>query len=266
VADNQLNNLNLIAGATRLRPLQKWCTMAEIAFKDFSAFYKYKKQYYIALDKINLNIRNGKITVVVGPSGCGKTTLLKCVAGLHDLTEGELLSDGENVESLLPNARNIAYVAQEYSLYPQMTVYDNIAYSLKLMKTPYAEIKERVTKIAKELEIEWLLTRKPKQLSGGQQQRTAIARALIKQPSLILFDEPFANLERPLRLQMQQLIKDIHAMQKQTIIFVTHDLTEAFFLADEIVVLDNGCVVQVDSPEEMEKHPKSDFVKEFLQK
>ncbi len=240
--------------------------MAELLFKDYSAFYKYKKQYYIALDKINLTIKDGTLAVVVGPSGCGKTTLLKCVAGLHELTEGELLADGENVESLPPNARSIAYVAQEYSLYPQMTVFENIAYPLKLMHTPYSEINERVKEVAKELEIDWLLTRKPKQLSGGQQQRVAIARALVKKPRIILFDEPFANLEHELRLKMQQLVKGLHNRQKQTIIFVTHDLTEAFLLAEQIIVLNEGCVEQEGAPYDIENNPKSKFVKEFLQK
>ena len=232
--------------------------MATLTFNDYSAFYKYKKQFYIALDKINLNIADGSLTVVVGPSGCGKTTLLKCIAGLHELTEGELLSDGENIEQLPLNARSVAYVAQEYSLYPQMTVYDNIAYSLKIMRTPYSEIKERVLEVAQELEIDWLLTRKPKQLSGGQQQRVAIARALVKKPRIILFDEPFANLEQSLRLKMQQLVKDIHERQKQTIVFVTHDLTEAFLLAEQMVVLKEGCIEQTGTPDEIENNPKSE--------
>ncbi len=249
-----------------LRPHEITDTMAELIFKDYSAFYKYKKQYYIALDKINLTISDGSFTVVVGPSGCGKTTLLKCVAGLIELTEGELLADGENIENISPKTRSIAYVAQEYCLYPKMTVYDNIAYPLKLMQTPYAEISERVKAIAKELEIDWLLTRKPRQLSGGQQQRVAIARALVKNPRIILFDEPFANLEHDLRLKMQQLVKDTHNRQKQTVIFVTHDLTEAFFLAEQMVVLKEGCIEQVGTPDEIERDPKSDLIKEFLLK
>lgn len=213
-----------------------------------------------------MTIADGTFAVAVGPSGCGKTTLLKCVAGLHDLTEGELLADGENIEKLPPSARSIAYVAQEYSLYPQMTVYDNIAYPLKLMHTPYAEISQRVKEVAKQLEIDWLLTRKPKQLSGGQQQRVAIARALVKKPRIILFDEPFANLEHDLRLKMQQLVKELHKKQRQTVIFVTHDLTEAFLLAEQMIVLKEGCIEQAGTPDEIENKPKSEFVKEFLQK
>lgn len=240
--------------------------MAELVFKDYSAFYKVKKTFYIALDKINLTVADGSFTVVAGPSGCGKTTLLKCIAGLLDYTEGELLADGENVENLPQSARSMAYVAQEYSLYPQMTVYENIAYPLKVMRTPFAEIAERVKAVGEELEISWLFTRKPKQLSGGQQQRVAIARALVKNPRTILFDEPFANLEHGLRLKMQQLVKRLHARQRQTVVFVTHDLTEAFSLAERMVILNEGCVEQAGTPEEIARQPKSEFVKEFLQK
>lgn len=251
------------AGKFRARRIQK-VFMAELVFRDYSAFYKYKKQYYVALDKINLTLGDGVFTVVAGPSGCGKTTLLKCVAGLHDLTQGELLSDGENTENIPPSRRSIAYVAQEYSLYPQMTVYENIAYPLRLMKAPFDETDRRVKQIAGELEISWLLTRKPKQLSGGQQQRVAIARALVRNPRVILFDEPFSNLEHPLRLKMQQLVKELHARRRQSVIFVTHDLTEAFALAENIIILNEGAVEQQGAPDEIISHPKSKFVREFL--
>lgn len=247
------------------RPRKRFI-MPNLQFKDYSAFYKYKKQYYIALDKINVTIPDGSLTVAVGPSGCGKTTLLKCIAGLHDLTEGELLADGENIEQVPLKERSVSYVAQEYGLYPQMTVYDNIAYSLKLMRTPYDEIDERVKAAAREMEIDWLLTRKPKQLSGGQQQRVAIARALVKKTRVILFDEPFANLERSLRVKMQQFVKELHARQKQTIVFVTHDLPEAFMLAEQMIVLKEGCIEQVGTPDEISQNPQSNFVKEFLQR
>lgn len=236
--------------------------MAELVFKNFTAFYSYKKQYYIALDKLNLTIGDGDFVAVTGASGSGKTTLLKCIAGLHELTEGELWADGERIEELPLQDRSIAYVAQEYSLYPQMTVYENIAYPLRMMHTPYEEMARRVKATAKELEIDWLLTRKPKELSGGQQQRVAIARAIVKKPRVLLLDEPFSNLEPALHSRMRQLIKQIHDRQRQTILLATHDLADAFSLAAQVIVLKDGSVEQIGPPGQIRLEPESNFIKE----
>ncbi|MCR4562045.1 MAG: ABC transporter ATP-binding protein [Bacilli bacterium] len=236
----------------------------KIELRNFSAFYLYKKQYYIAIDDIDLTIEHGSFVVAVGPSGSGKTTLLKSIAGLLDLTQGKLTFDGEDMEDVDPKDRNLAYVSQEYSLYPSMTVFDNIAFPLKVMRTPFDEIRERVYLVAKELGIDFLLTRKPRQLSGGQQQRVAIARSLIKNPTLFLYDEPFSNLEPETRLSMQALVKSLAKKYDQTVVFVTHDLIEAFTLADKIVVLDQGKVIEEGFAEDLKKKAKSPMLREFL--
>lgn len=240
--------------------------MELIRFEDFSAFYKLKKEYAVALDKISLSVHEGELLVVVGPSGCGKTTLLKCLLGMCSLTDGKMFFEGENIEKMNVKDKNFAYVAQEYSLYPQMTVYENIAFPLRMSHVPHKEVDVRVKEIAKQLEIDWLLSRKPKQLSGGQHQRVAIARALVKNPRVILFDEPFSNLEPELRLQLRKMVKQLHSEQRPTILFVTHDLTEAMMLAERILVMNRGEIVEVGTPEEIEEDPKSEFTRRFFGK
>lgn len=237
-----------------------------LEFKKFSAYYKQKKNYVVAVDEVTFYVEDGEFLVIVGPSGCGKTTLLKSILGLNATTSGEAFFNGQKLTASKKGEKQFAYVAQDYSLYPTMTVYENIAFPLRMMHTPYDEVDRRVREIAKLLEIDWLLSRKPKQLSGGQHQRVAIARALIKNPRIVLFDEPFANLHPDLRFQMRELVRKIHKEQRVTFVFVTHDLTEAFALADRMIVMKDGAIEQSGTPQEIMDNPKSDFVKEFLGK
>lgn len=238
--------------------------MRYIHFDDFSAYYKQKKVYAAALDHLFLEIEKGEFFVVVGASGSGKSTLLKCILGLNRDIEGDLYIDGVSVDDMSAKDGNMAYVTQEIALYPHLTVYENIAFSLRLMQTPQDEVDRRVKEIAELTKIKWLLTRKPRQLSGGQQQRVAIARALVKYPQLLLFDEPFSNIDPSLRLELRQLVQEIHRRLGATTVFVTHDLTEAFFLADRIAVLEEGNVVQIGTPEELRGNPKAALLQTFF--
>lgn len=225
--------------------------MSAIEFQDFSCFYKYKKEYIAALDHINLCVENGELLVILGQSGSGKTTLLKCVLGLCDYISGQLYIDGIPIDQFDLKNSNIGYIRQELNLYPHMTVYENIAFPLRMIHTPQAEVDRRVKELAALLEIDWLLTRKPKQLSGGQLQRVAIARALIKNPVTVLFDEPFSAIDPTLRTEMRQLIKKIHQTFGCTMIFVTHDLVDALNLAERIVILEEGKIEAVGTPQEL---------------
>lgn len=240
--------------------------MEIIKLDKFSAYFKIKKDLYRVLDEISLDVEEGEFLVIVGPSGCGKTTLLRSILGFTKMTTGTLLLNGKDVNKIDISKQNVGYVSQEYGLYPSMTVYENIAYPLKAMHCSPSEIDSRVKEIAKKLKLLPFLTRKPKQLSGGQHQRVAIARALIKEPRLVLFDEPFSNLEPPMRLELNQLVKELHNEQRTTFLFVTHDLTEAFLLADRIAVMSNEKIEQVATPKELENNPKSKWVAEFLRK
>lgn len=221
--------------------------MAEIIIKNLTAYYKQRKDYLVALDDVSLQVPSGTLTVLVGPSGCGKTTLLDSL----EYTQGEIIFDGVPAEKLPVGERGIAYVSQEYGLYPSMTVYDNLAYPLRQMHTPYKEIDVRVKAMAEQLGLTLLLSRKPKQLSGGQQQRAAIGRALIKRPKIILFDEPFTQLDPQLRRRMQALVQEVHRTQRPTIIFSTHDLEEAKFLAEWVVIMDAGKIEREGTAEEL---------------
>lgn len=225
--------------------------MDAITFQDFSCYYKHKKEYITALDHINLTVKRGELLVVLGPSGCGKTTMLKCILGLCNYIGGELLIDGVSTDHFQVHNSNIGYVRQEFSLYPHMTVYENIAFPLRTIHTAQEEVDRRVKEIANLLEIEWLLTRKPKQLSGGQNQRVALARALIKNPVTVLFDEPFSNIDPTLRTQLRLLVKKIHDAFGCTILFVTHDLSDALSLADRVVILENGTISAIGTPQEL---------------
>lgn len=217
-----------------------------------------------ALDHLTLEIEKGEFFVVVGASGSGKSTLLKCILGLNRDIEGDLFVDGVSIDDLSARDFNMAYVTQEIALYPHLTIYENIAFPLRLMHTPQEEVDRRVKQMAELTQIKWLLTRKPRQLSGGQQQRAAIARALVKNPQLLLFDEPFSNVDRSLRLDLRKLVKDIHTRLGATTVFVTHDLTEAFFLADRIAVLEDGNVAQLGTPDQLQQNPQAYLIKEFL--
>lgn len=230
----------------------------------FSCYYKINGERTKILKELDFDIQKGEIFVVVGESGGGKTTLLKCIAGLCNFLEGELIVDGVSQDDFDITSSNIGYVRQEYVLYPHMTVYENIAFPLRSMKTPQQEVDRRVKEIADALDIRWLLTRKPKQLSGGQHQRIAIARALVKKPNILLCDEPFSNLAPDMRFELRNVIRKINKVYGTTIVFVTHDLNEAFSLADRIMVLTDGRVEDIGTPELLRYRTKSELIKGYV--
>ena len=213
---------------------------------------------------VDLDIRSNEFVVFVGPSGCGKSTLLRLIAGLEDISSGRLSIGNQVVNDLPPSERGIAMVFQSYALYPHMSVYDNMAFGLKLAKTSPAELEQRVKNAARILQLDHLLDRKPKQLSGGQRQRVAIGRAIVRDPQVFLFDEPLSNLDAALRVQMRIEIAKLHHSLNATMIYVTHDQVEAMTLADRIVVLDAGYVRQFGSPLDLYQHPDNKFVAGFI--
>jgi multiple sugar transport system ATP-binding protein len=217
-----------------------------------------------AVDEANITINDKEFVVFVGPSGCGKSTTLRMVAGLEDITEGDLIIDGKQVNDVPPKDRDIAMVFQNYALYPHMTVYENMAFGLKIRKVPKAEIDQRVREAARILDIEKLLDRRPKQLSGGQRQRVAVGRAIVRQPKVFLFDEPLSNLDAKLRVQMRAELIELHNRLQATMIYVTHDQVEAMTMGDKIVVMRDGKVQQIGSPLYLYNHPINKFVAGFM--
>ena len=217
-----------------------------------------------AVNDFNLDIADQEFIIFVGPSGCGKSTTLRMIAGLEEITEGELYIGDKLMNDVAPKDRDIAMVFQNYALYPHMTVYDNMAFGLKLRKTPKAEIEQRVKEAAKILEIEHLLDRKPKALSGGQRQRVAMGRAIVREPKVFLMDEPLSNLDAKLRVQMRVEIAKLHQRLKATIIYVTHDQVEAMTLGTRIVVMKDGIMQQVASPIQLYNEPVNLFVAGFI--
>lgn len=217
-----------------------------------------------AVNDFNLDIEDKEFLILVGPSGCGKTTTLRMVAGLEEITEGEVYIGDKLVNDVQPKDRDIAMVFQNYALYPHMTVFDNMAFGLKLRKTPKEEIKRRVREAAKVLEIEHLLDRKPKALSGGQRQRVALGRAYVREPKVFLMDEPLSNLDAKLRVQMRLEITKLHQKLQTTIIYVTHDQTEAMTMGTRIVVMKDGLIQQVDTPTSLYDRPNNMFVAGFI--
>ncbi len=213
---------------------------------------------------IDLDIADGEFVVLVGPSGCGKSTTLRMIAGLEDITEGEIRIGGRRVNDFEPGDRDIAMVFQNYALYPHLSVADNIAFGLKLRHTPRAEVRRRVQETADLLDIGALLHRKPRQLSGGQRQRVAMGRALIRNPQVFLFDEPLSNLDAKLRVQMRTEIKQLHARVPTTTVYVTHDQVEAMTLADRVVVMNKGMIEQVAAPQDLYLSPTTTFVAGFI--
>ncbi len=213
---------------------------------------------------IDLDVAAGEFVVFVGPSGCGKSTLLRMIAGLEEVTDGEISIGGRDVTDLDPSQRGIAMVFQSYALYPHMSVRDNLGFGLKMANTPKAEVDTRVAAAAKILKIEPLLERRPGQLSGGQRQRVAIGRAIVRKPDVFLFDEPLSNLDAELRVSMRIEIARLHKELGNTMIYVTHDQTEAMTLADKIVVLRDGRIEQVGTPREVYEHPGNIFVAGFI--
>ena len=217
-----------------------------------------------AVGDFNLDIEDKEFIVLVGPSGCGKSTTLRMIAGLEDISEGELYIDGKLMNEVPPKDRDIAMVFQNYALYPHMTVYDNMAFGLKLRKMPKEQIKERVTEAARILDIEHLLDRKPKALSGGQRQRVALGRAIVREPKVFLMDEPLSNLDAKLRGQMRAEISKLHKRLATTFIYVTHDQTEAMTMGSRIVVMKDGIIQQIDSPQVLYDCPVNMFVGGFI--
>ncbi|MBQ6478993.1 MAG: sn-glycerol-3-phosphate ABC transporter ATP-binding protein UgpC [Erysipelotrichaceae bacterium] len=218
----------------------------------------------VAVQEFNLDIADKEFIVLVGPSGCGKSTTLRMVAGLEEISSGELYIDGEYMNDVAPKDRDIAMVFQSYALYPHMTVYDNMAYSLKIKHTPKEEIERKVQEAAEILDITQYLKRKPKALSGGQRQRVAIGRAIVRDPKVLLMDEPLSNLDAKLRNQMRAEIIKLRKRINTTFIYVTHDQTEAMTLGDRIVVMKDGFIQQIGTPQEVYDHPRNLFVSGFI--
>jgi len=235
--------------------------MAEVILKDITKVYDGGVK---AVDKANIQINDEEFVVLVGPSGCGKTTTLRMVAGLEDITGGELTIDGKRMNEVAPKDRDIAMVFQNYALYPHMSVYDNMAFGLRIRKYAKAEIDNRVKEAAQILDIEELLERKPKALSGGQRQRVAVGRAIVRKPKVFLFDEPLSNLDAKLRVQMRAEISGLHTRLQATMIYVTHDQTEAMTMGDKIVVMKDGLIQQIGTPLELYNKPNNRFVAGFI--
>lgn len=235
--------------------------VASITLKNICKIYD---KEVVAVQDFNLEIKDKEFIVLVGPSGCGKTTTLRMVAGLEEITSGELFIDDKLVNDALPKDRDIAMVFQNYALYPHMTVYDNMAFGLKIRKMNKAEINDRVKNAAKILDIEELLQRKPRALSGGQRQRVAIGRAIVRNPKVFLMDEPLSNLDAKLRNGMRTEIIKLHKRLQTTFIYVTHDQTEAMTLGDRIVIMKDGFVQQIASPQEVYNNPSNEFVATFI--
>jgi multiple sugar transport system ATP-binding protein len=217
-----------------------------------------------AVDDLNITVDDKEFLVLVGPSGCGKTTALRCLAGLEEISEGRITIGDRVVNDVAPKDRDIAMVFQSYALYPHLSVFDNMAFGLKLRKVPKEEIKHRVEKAAGTLGITELLSRKPRQLSGGQRQRVAVGRAIVREPKVFLFDEPLSNLDAKLRVQMRAEISKIHQQLQTTFIYVTHDQMEAMTMATRIAVINRGKLQQLDTPQNLYNHPTNLFVAGFI--
>ena len=235
--------------------------MSKVVLKNLIKSYNGKKNI---INDIDLKINDKEFIVLVGSSGCGKSTILRLISGLEDISSGEILIDDKVVNNLHPKDRDIAFVFQSYALYPHMSVYDNIAFGLKMRKFDKKTIEEKVKEAANILNLSELLDRKPKELSGGQRQRVALGRAIVRNPKVFLMDEPLSNLDANLRVHMRAEIKRLHKNLKTTFIYVTHDQTEALTMGDRIVVLDQGKIQQVATPDEIYNNPKNKFVAGFI--
>lgn len=234
--------------------------MAKVELRNITKIYDKKK----VIDNVSLTIEDKEFLILVGSSGCGKSTILRMIAGLEDITEGEIFIDGKCVNNVPPKDRDIAFVFQSYALYPHMSVYENLAFPLKMKKLSKEEIDKKVRETAQKLDLTELLDRKPKQLSGGQRQRVALGRAIVRQPKVFLMDEPLSNLDAKLRIQMRAEIKKLHEELKTTFIYVTHDQTEALTMGDRIAIIDKGVIQQTDSPDNIYNKPRNTFVGGFL--
>jgi multiple sugar transport system ATP-binding protein len=238
--------------------------MASVTLEHLVKTYGDGKKAVRAVRNVNLEIRDREFIVIVGPSGCGKTTVLRMIAGLADTTEGTIRIDGRVVNDVLPKARDIAMVFQDYALYPHMSVFDNMAFGLKLQGVPRDEIRRNVEAVAGTLGIAELLERKPRSLSGGERQRVALGRAIVRNPKVFLFDEPLSNLDARLRVSMRTEIAKLHDRLQATMIFVTHDQVEAMTMGERICVMNDGEIMQVDEPLNIYNHPVNMFVASFI--
>ena len=235
--------------------------MANLTFANVAKSYDGKTT---VLRDVNVDVADGEFVVIVGPSGCGKTTLLRMVAGLESVSSGEIRIDGKVINRLEPKDRDIAMVFQNYALYPHMTVYDNMAYGLKIRRMNKAEIRTRVENAANILELSAFLARKPRELSGGQRQRVAMGRAIVREPKVFLFDEPLSNLDAKLRVQMRSEIQGLHSRLHTTSLYVTHDQVEAMTLAHRAIVMNKGNVEQIGTPSDLYDRPATLFVANFI--
>ena len=238
--------------------------MASLTLRNIVKEYPQGKQKLQVIHGVSAHVDDGQFVVIVGPSGCGKSTLLRMVAGLEEITSGEIAIGQRVVNALEPAERDIAMVFQNYALYPHMSVFDNMAYGLKIQKLPKPDIEARVAKAAAILELSSLLQRKPRQLSGGQRQRVAMGRAIVRQPQVFLFDEPLSNLDAKLRAQTRLEIQKLHTELGTTSLFVTHDQVEAMTLAQRMIVMNQGRIEQFDTPEQVYSRPASTFVAGFI--
>ena len=238
--------------------------MASISLRNVVKRYGLGPKANAVIHGVNAEIADGEFVVIVGPSGCGKSTLLRMVAGLEEITGGEIAIGGRVVNDVEPSERDIAMVFQNYALYPHMTVFENMAHGLKIAKVPMAEIQIRVDKAAKILELGTFLARKPRELSGGQRQRVAMGRAIVRQPSVFLFDEPLSNLDAKLRAQTRLEIQKLHNELHVTSLFVTHDQVEAMTLAERMIVMNAGRMEQIGTPDEVYHRPATTFVASFI--
>ena len=238
--------------------------MGAISLRNVEKIYGSGAKANKVIHGVNVEIADGEFVVIVGPSGCGKSTLLRMVAGLEEISAGEIDIGGRVVNRLEPSERDIAMVFQNYALYPHMSVYDNMAYGLKIAKVPVAEIKARVDKAAGILQLAPYLARRPRELSGGQRQRVAMGRAIVREPAVFLFDEPLSNLDAKLRAQTRLEIQKLHQELGITSLFVTHDQVEAMTLADRVVVMNAGRIEQIGTPHEVYHNPTTHFVAGFI--
>ncbi len=235
--------------------------MAQIRLSNLCKRYE---NGFVAVDHINLEIADGEFLVLVGPSGCGKSTTLRMIAGLEEVSSGDIFVGDQRINDLEPGDRDIAMVFQNYALYPHMTVRENMSFGLRMRKTPKAEIEKRVAAATQILSLESLLDRRPKQLSGGQRQRVAVGRAIVRQPKAFLFDEPLSNLDAKLRVQMRTELARLHHQLRTTTVYVTHDQVEAMTLGDRIVVMKDGVIQQIDTPLNVYQFPANRFVAGFI--
>lgn len=234
--------------------------MKEIEFVNYSCYYLYKKEYIKVLDDISFFVSSGDFLVIVGPSGSGKTTLIKSILGQIRYIEGDLLIQGKSIDTYKMTPYTFGYVSQQYSLYPHLTVFENIAFPLRAMHTSQEEVNERVMEIAIKFKISFLLTRKPAQLSIGQQALVCLAKAIIKKPNIVLLDEPFSSLDNIKKIEMRELLKDIHNTYHTTFLYVTHEMADAYALADKIVFLNQGKIEKITTAKELLEQAKNESV------